>query len=139
MLKLLLLAGASLAPAFSFSNEERAGHEADVFFVSSVEDTKATLEQLIDQESEPSSSANSALRHSQGGKIAVTILQYGSDEATIAYVYHEVSGAEGDDYLCRIRIDPKSEVGFFRTMKWCLSFIDPAYRSTVIVPPMKPR
>lgn len=139
MLKLLLLAGVSLTPAFSFSNEERGGHEADVFFVSSAEDTKATLEQLIDQESEPSSRANSALRHSQGSQIAMTILQYGSDEATIAYLYHEVSGAEGDDYLCRIRIDPKSEVGFFRTMKWCLSFIDPAYRPTVIVQPMKPR
>ena len=139
MFKLLLLAGASLAPAFSFSHEDRGGHEADIFPVSSAEETKATLEQLIDQESEPLRRTTIAREHSQGGQIAMTALQYGAGEAAIAYLYHDVSSAQGDDSICRIRIDPKSEVGLFRTINWCLSFIDPAYRPTVVVPSRKPR
>lgn len=138
MFKLLLLAGASLAPAFTFSHEDRGSHEADIFPVSSAEETKATLEQLIDQEAEPLNRTTSARQHSQGGQIAMTTLQYGAGEAAIAYLYHDVSNAEGDGYICRIRIDPESGAGLFRTMNWCLSFIDPAYRTTVVVPSVKP-
>lgn len=139
MFKLLLLVGASLAPAFSFSNEDRGDHEADIFRVPSAEETKATLEQLIDQESEPLRRTTSAREHSQVGQIAMTTLQYGEGGEAIAYLYHDVSSAEGSDYICRIRIDPRSELGLFRTMNWCLSFIDPAYRPIVVIPPMKPR
>lgn len=139
MFKLLLLAGASLAPAFTFSHEDRGGHEADIFTVSSAEETKAILEQLIDEESEPLKRTTSARQHSQGGQIAMTTLQYAAGEAAIAYLYRDVSSAEGDGYICRIRIDPESEAGLFRTVNWCLSFIDPAYRPTVVVPSVKPR
>lgn len=139
MFKLLLLAGASLAPAFTFSHDERGGHEADIFTVSSAEETKAMLEHLIDEESEPLRRTTSARQHSQGGQIAMTTLQYGEGEEAIAYLYHDISNAEGDGYICRIRIDPESEAGLFRTMNWCLSFIDPAYRPTVVVPSVKRR
>jgi hypothetical protein len=137
--KLLLLVGASLAPAFSFSNEDRGGHEADIFRVPSAEETKATLERLIDQEPEPLKRTTSARQHSQGGQIAMTTLQYRAGEAAIAYLYHDVPNAEGEDYICRIWIDPQSEAGLFRTMNWCLSFIDQAYRPTVVVPSVEPR
>ena len=139
MFKLLLLAGASLAPAFTFTHEDRGGHEADIFTVSSAEETKAILEQLIDEESEPLKRTISVRQHSQGGQIAMTSLKYGAGEAAIAYLYHDASNAEGDDYICRIRVDPESEAGLFRTINWCLSFIDPAYRPTVVVPSVKPR
>ncbi|QHL90264.1 hypothetical protein GVO57_04695 [Sphingomonas changnyeongensis] len=81
----------------------------------------------------------SARQHSQGGQIAMTTLQYGAGEAAIAYLYHDAPNAEGDDYICRIRIDPQSEAGLFLTMNWCLSFIDQAYRPTVVVPSVEPR
>lgn len=139
MFKLLLLAGASLAPAFTFSHEDRGSHEADIFTVSSDKDAKAILEQLIDEESEPLKRSTVARQHSQDGQIAMTTLQYAAGEAAIAYLYHEVSNAEGDGYICRIRIDPESEAGLFRTVNWCLSFIDPSYRPTVVVPSTKPR
>jgi hypothetical protein len=137
--KLLLLIGTSLAPAFSFSNEDRAGHEADIFRISSTEESKATLERLIGQEPEPLRRTTSALQRPQGREVAVTTLQYGAGKAAIAYLYQSISSAEGDHYICRIRIDHKSEVGFSQTMRWCLSFIDPAYRPTVVVPSMKMR
>lgn len=138
MLKLLLLIGASLTPALSFSHEDRGGHEADLFRVPSAEEPRITLEQLIGQEPVSSNRATSAFQAEQGSKVEMTTLRNAAGVATTAFLYSVVSGAEDEGYICRIRIDPQSEVGFSRTMKWCLSFIDPSSRPTISISPSKP-
>jgi hypothetical protein len=137
MLKLLLLIAAYLAPTFSFSHEDRGEYEADAFSVSSAEENEIILEQLIGQEPERMVRATSAYESEQGSNIALTTLRNEAGVVTTAYLYKAVSHTEGDGYICRVRMDPRSKVGFYQTIIWCLTFIDPAYRPTITIPPPK--
>lgn len=139
MLKLLLFLAASLNPAFSFSNEERGAFEADMFWVSTKEEVQITLDKLINQEPEQLERATSVFQPERGGKVSITTLRNGAGVATTAYIYRVVPRHEGDNgHICRIRIDPNGGPGLPRTMKWCLSFIDPAYRPTIKIPLTRP-